>query len=300
MNNRKLYKYSAFGLVIGSEIELPELLSSDIDTEIKIEFGETPVELQNPIKKGLRFQAAENEFLLHVDNVASFYVKNGDSITIKKKENADDDSVRLFLLGSALGALLMQRDMIPMHGSTVKIDDYCIVITGVSGVGKSTLAAQFFKQDYQILSDDVSAIKLENKQAFIVPSYPQIKLWADAIRKFNDNPGSHRKLRDNIEKFGIKIHKQYYTKPLPVKAVFILNTKNTEGIDFDEVKGIEKFNALRRNTYRFQFVDGLNKQKEHFQTINQIASLIKVYRITRPRKGFNAEELKNIIIEKLK
>lgn len=292
--------YKAFDLIIRSEIELPELLLDTSEADVEIIIGSIPNELLNPIKKGVRFQAAENEFLLRVDNVAGFYMQNGNKITIEKYCEDDDDSIRLFLLGSAFGALLIQRGLIPIHGSAINYKNDCIVFTGVSGVGKSTLAACFYKDGFEILSDDVSTIKVENNRSYVVPSYPQMKLWADTIKKYNDTPDSHRKLRENIEKYGIKVHKQYFNKNLPLRAVFILNTKNSDGFDFEEVKGIEKFNALRRNTYRFHFIDGLKKQKEHFQTINQVANNIQVYRITRPRKGFNAEELKNIIIEKLK
>jgi hypothetical protein len=145
--------------------------------DVTIDFGKFPQSIENPLFSGVRFQTSGQKFLLTVDKIARYYVVDGKSITIEPFVNADMDEVRLFLLGSAFGALIHQRGLLPFHGSSLKIGNSAIILSGLSGAGKSTLAAAFRQKGYQILSDDVSVISFLNDQIPIVhPGYPQMKL----------------------------------------------------------------------------------------------------------------------------
>ena len=64
------------------------------------------------------------------------------------------------------GALLMQRKILPLHGSAVAIDGKAYAIVGDSGAGKSTLASAFLNKGYQLLSDDVIAVSLSQMKTF--------------------------------------------------------------------------------------------------------------------------------------
>jgi hypothetical protein len=194
-----------------------------------------------------------------------------------------------------LGGLLMQRGLMPIHGSSVKFNNNCIIFSGNSGAGKSTLAAGFMKQGHYVLNDDISVVKIENGKAVVIPGFPQLKLWADVLKKFNDDPENFRKLRDNIDKHAVSLKNKFYNKELPVKKIFILTTKNTLGFDIEKISGIDKFNVLKKNTFRFQFIDGLAKQKEHFTTISSLAGCTEIYKVSRPRKGFQLDKLIEII-----
>ena len=57
-----------------------------------------------------------------------------------------------------MGAILMQRKILPLHGSAIAIDGKAYAIVGDSGAGKSTLASAFLKRGYQLLSDDVITV----------------------------------------------------------------------------------------------------------------------------------------------
>ena len=86
--------------------------------------------------------------------------------------------LRLYILGTCMGAILMQRKILPLHGSAVDIDGKVYAIVGDSGAGKSTLASALLKHGYQLVSDDVIAVSLthENPIPFVTPSYPQQNL----------------------------------------------------------------------------------------------------------------------------
>ncbi|HYX07724.1 MAG TPA: hypothetical protein VE912_13430, partial [Bacteroidales bacterium] len=152
MSIKKHQIYSAFGLTIFSEHPLPELELSAGKPDVIFRYGTVPEHLEKPDFTAVRFEASHGDFLLRVDGVARFRVKNGNEIIIDKKAEIQDHDVTLFLMGSAIGALLHQRGILPVHGSSVCRDGEAIIFAGVSGAGKSTLAGAFIKKGYQLLA----------------------------------------------------------------------------------------------------------------------------------------------------
>lgn len=293
----KQYTYKAFGLNIRSEFEIPEFLNSEATADIEIVLGRVPVKLKAITKQGVRYQAAKNEFLLTVDHIAKFYVSHGNKITVELLKDQADKEVRLFLLGSAMGALFVQRGLLPVHGSTIKLKNKATIFTGLSGVGKSTIAAHFVNQGFQALADDISVI---NEDLQVVPGFPSLKIWDDVLQKLKVNHEVLNQIRPNIKKFQLPISEQYFTEPLPLEYIIILNTKNSPGFEFEELTGIKKFNAVKSNTYRYRFVHGLEKQQDHFKLLNKLLPAIKVFRITRPQAPLALEEFGAYILNKLK
>lgn len=295
------YTYKAFGLTIQSEIELPELSLFIGKADVNISLGTTPKTLENPLFIGVRFLTKHNEFLLKVDQIANYYVTEGNQITIELMPDVDFADVRLFLLGSAFGALIHQRGLLPFHGSSVNINNSGVIFSGHSGAGKSTIAAALNKKGYPILSDDVSVISLMNNEIpFIVSGYPQMKLWADSIAKLGDEPSQYGIIRKQVEKYIIPIDKSFHEELLPLKNIFIIVPSNLGELKVESLKGVEKFNLLKYHTYRFNFIAGQEMQTNHFRYLTTISKHVNVFRLTRPSKKFLFDEMINLILESVR
>lgn len=292
----QLFTYKAFGLIIKSEFEIPELLTHNGISDVEIILGEVPKNLESINKQGVKYQASKNKFLLEVDNIAKYYVNDGNKITVELlKENVDKE-VRLFLLGSSFGALFLQRGLLPIHGSTIKFNKSATIFTGLSGVGKSSIAAYFINQGCQALADDISVV---NNNLEVEPGFPNLKIWSDVLNKLDIQNESLLQIRPDMKKYQLPIHDNYYNESLPLKNIFILAAKNSPGFDYEELSGIEKFNAIRINTYRHRFVQGLEKQQDHFQILNKLLPRIKVFRVSRPQSTIKLKELRDYIINLL-
>ncbi len=302
MINYKKYYYKAFGINIESELPFKELEEGQANPQVKICFARVPGTLESPLSKGVRFEAKKGLFLLKIDDVANYLVKDGQEILIEKNNpSVAENEIRLFLLGPVMGALLFQRGLLPIHGSAIKKSGKAIIFSGIPGAGKSTLATAYLNRGDSIISDDISVININaNNVPMIYPGFPQMKLWADTLQQFGSEQQTRRVLREGIQKFGIPVKNGYFNQPLPVQKIYILGTCNQPDFIFNTLKGIDKFNALKNNTYRWQFIKGLGKAEEHFSLVSRLAEHVDVARITRPIDSFRVKELMELINNDLK
>ncbi len=286
------FKYSTFGINIHSEIELPELPQKNFDVhDAEIKWGKNPEELNDAKGSGVLYQAKKDDFLFRLNTVGSYRVQNGSNITVERLNDATDEEIRLFLLGSAFGAMIHQRELLPFHGSTVVKDGIAYVIGGTSGAGKSSLAAALVKRGFSLLADDISVIKTEAGQPIVYPGIPQLKLWEDVMRKLEEDITVYPKVRPQLLKYRKPAGIEFINNSVHVHSIVILSSKNTPGFEINPVKGVEKFNLLKNNTYRYQFLPGLEKTVQHFRLVTELAGICKVFQLKRPNSPLLLDEL---------
>jgi hypothetical protein len=215
-----------------------------------------------------------------IPDVASFYVGNGNQISITPDPKADEDSIRIFLLGPALGILLLQRGLLVLHGNAIKIGPYCMICVGDSGLGKSTLAAGFMQRGYSILSDDVVPI---NPSLEAIPGFPRIKIWQDTADHFSIDTQNLKYIRPDIPKFNLPLNAAFHSTPLPVRWIYNLHAHDKEKTTLESLHGMERFQSIYNNLYNALFMQRF-MVKEHLDICSQLTRKISITRITRPTK----------------
>lgn len=293
-----LYHYEIYQLCVSSEIPIPELLPSNrLNADISIRIVEFTEEIPADAQRlGPYSWAKPQEFWLNVPEIASFYVLNGNRITIKPAAGIDLDSVRVFLLGTAMGVLMFQRQFLVLHGNAVQVGEACMVCVGKSGAGKSTLAAELNLRGYKLLADDVVPV---NSAGEAMPGFPRIKLWKDSADQLKIDTGTLARIRPEMEKFSLPAFSSMADSPLPIKWIYVLNNHNRDEFIFEEIRGMQRFPILRENTYRAQFMDGMGWQTRHLSLCAQLSSQVRVIRVTRPNTRFAPAELADRILANL-
>jgi hypothetical protein len=296
--------YHIFGLNIKSDIPLPAHSVSDqhmgLDPDVIIEYGDTPDELMNPLinskVKWMTFQAIPGELLLKVDSVASYYVRQGRQITIMPDSEVDEEKILIFLMGSAVGALLHQRNVLVLHAGAIAVHGRSVLFSGDSGVGKSTLAAGFHKRSYPFLADDVCAIALIKGKPAVVPGFPRLKLLADVLKKLDKYTDQYKSVRwaQGLDKYFLPVE-SIHDQPILLKSVFVLETTNEDRMEIIALKGKEKINPIIKNTYRLWYLNGLGGKEDHFRQCAAVASYTNVHKVVRPKKGFLLNELMDML-----
>ena len=295
--------YQAFGLVIESQIECPELMTGAGQPipDVSVRVGTTPTHLDhNSIKLGDWIEGGAGQILLKITGVANYLIHNGREIVVDAAQGASPEDLRIYLLGSAMGAVLHQRGLLPFHGSTVSANGQTITFSGPSGIGKSTLAAALVGRGNQMLADDVSAISFTGQGVPMVhPGMPQLKLYDDSGQRLGRNPSFARPLGNHAGKSGYPEHASFISEALPSKIIYILGKHSEDSFKEIPLKGIDKFNALRINTYRPSFVKAMGLELTHFDLLKKLTAHIDVRILLRPADGFRINELADYVLDML-
>jgi hypothetical protein len=295
-------RYSAFGLEIDSQLEVPWLLPGMSQTaDVEIRLGSVPTSLPDPLGKGGYFEASHDTFLFKVPDLARYLVKEGREIVIDPVPDASEDLLRTYLLGSAFGALLHQRRLLVMHASSIQTDRGAVLFVGPSGHGKSTILAALLDCGYAMLADDVTVIDVESQSHPIAfASFPRMRLSADSVLQMGYSIESLTCVRHRTygDKYLAPVA-HFCAEALPVHAVFVLDVGATSSILVEPVDPLNRFASVVNNTYRYKFLEALGLRQVHFQATARLADAVEVRRVTRPASPFLLDELVERLEEEL-
>jgi len=285
-----MYHYHLYGLEIDSELEIPELRSTRAKgSDVSIRFGEIKEELPGAIKSGRWLQCAGDKCLMTVRGVGRFFIRQGREIVIDRRVDRSRDrgqgaplsDVRLYVLGSAFGALLHQRGELPMHVSAVDSGSGVWAFTGPSGAGKSTMAAWIHRNmGWPIISDDVSVIRPADPHPILYPGPRKLKLWSDAIDHLGCRDADLRRDLSNTEKYQLFLHEQNCPRAAQLKTLIVLE-RSEQGPGLERLTGLEAFRVCRHSVYRPLFETCFRKRSNFIQEIVELTNRIEVYRFRR-------------------
>lgn len=278
------YDYSLFGLGIRSELELGELAGGGFEGEPAVS-----VALGSIINAddAAGYSARPDGILLHIPEVGHYLVREGREIIVAPAEGASQRDLRLFLLGSAFGALLHQRGMMPLHANVIELDGRAIAFCGPSGAGKSTIAAWFNDRGHPVLADDLCVIDFdESGRAIARQGLRRLRLWKDALeatgRSSLDFEPSFDRIRDARDKYDVPIDGGRDPAPLPIAAVYLLD-RAAEGAEsgIHRLHGVAAVDALVSNTYRGGLLPAIGGSGTHLMACVRIAGEVPIFRAER-------------------
>ncbi|WP_396953583.1 aldolase [Neobacillus niacini] len=287
--------YKAFGFTVRSKIQFPELLEvvnrkDSIDIEINFkDLSNIWLEWSEP---GNKFVMNERLVMFKVSDIAIFLIEEGCRITVWPLNEYKEDVIRLYLLGSCMGAILMQRGILPLHGSAIAINGKAYAIVGDSGAGKSTLATAFLRQGYKLLTDDVIGVYFNQENVpMVIPAYPQQKLWQESLDEFGIDSREYKSVYQRENKFAIPIKDQFSSVPLQLAGVFELTFSENDEIKLKQLKGLSRLQTLLIHTYRNILIPNLGLTNWHFTNSTKIINQINLFQLQRPENRFTVNEL---------
>jgi hypothetical protein len=153
----KARDYSLFGLRVRSELALPELVpaTGDEPADVLIRFGQAGA---GEAEAGLH--NADDDLLYVAPDVGAYRIAGGKEIIVEPIPGTPERNIRLYLLGSAFGALLPQRGLLPLHANALEVDGRAVAVKGPAGEGKATVADWFDDDGHRNVADDVYVEKV--------------------------------------------------------------------------------------------------------------------------------------------
>ncbi|SFI28418.1 hypothetical protein SAMN02799624_00112 [Paenibacillus sp. UNC496MF] len=303
------YAYAAFGLRFASEIPLPELSAPAYGGEgeqadVTIAYGAVDRLEDELDAAGSNFSRIGNRFLFLIPETAFYSIEDGNRITVSPLPGADPEKVRVYLLGTCMGALLLLRGVLPLHGSAVEIDGKAYAFVGDSGAGKSTLAAVFGDEGYRLVSDDVIAVTPDGAggRPVVAPAYPQQKLWRQSLEQLGMNAERERlkPIYRETTKFAVPASARFCETSLPLGGVFELLPAQVGAIAIRPLPNLERLRVLLLHTYRNRLIHRLGLAQWHFKTAADIANHTDLHQLSRPVEGFTARRLATAILHTIR
>lgn len=276
------HDYLVFGLRIRSELALPELFPAvepgEPDVLISLGYIAEKIEAAgfHPVARGLLFVAP---------GVGRYLVRQGKEIIVEPVAGVPERNFRLYLLGSAFGAVLHQRGLLPLHANAVEVNGQAIAFLGPSGSGKSTLAMGFHDCGLRVIADDICVVRLAEAQTpKVSPGLPRFRLWQEALEATGRSADHYQRSfagDDNFNKFDVPIGAEAIARQdMPLSALYVI--EEAEEFSIHPLRGVEAVESVFANTYRGGFLSVIKGAHNHWTSVIQLVRQVPVFRLSRP------------------
>lgn len=295
------FTYTTYGFVLSSDIALPGVPKGPGKADIRIRSGTVPEQLGTTATfSNGAFEASPDQFLFTVAGVGRYHVAGGREIVVQRFPGADEADVVATLLGSALTALLHQRNLLVLHGAALAVGGKAVLVTGVPGIGKSTLAAALSARGHDLITEDLCVITSDKAgRPVVAPGIPTLKLWGDALTELGKDRDSLRRIRPGSDKYDAEMGRRFRQRPAVVSRIYELSAHDTPKVTVTPITGVAKLTTLINATFRYEFLEQQGGRAWHFTQSAALASAVDAYHVARPRGGFLLGELVGVFEREL-
>ena len=172
------FRYRLAGLDIVSDLELlegrPAVNGDPLGAPLVIESGPR---LGLPAPDGGNARSRDGRRVrLVVPGIGRFHIDDGCRVVAWPEAGTSAETLSQQLSGTVLALVLMQRDVLVLHGSVIAFGDRALVVMGHSGDGKSTTAAACARAGHTLLSDDLAPLDLADRVVTVRPTCALVRL----------------------------------------------------------------------------------------------------------------------------
>lgn len=298
-SERPSHLYAAYGLTIASELPLPELSPGTGVPDVWFRSGAVPEELPDCAGQGICFQAAPGRALVKLGGLFRLLVRDGTEVVIDRSRDADDDTIRLFLLGTCLGLLLQQRGEMVLHASTVAKEGRAIALAGVSSAGKTTLAAALVERaGYTLVADEASLIsKGTDDGPVVIPGAPTLLLWERALERLSLWTDELRPVRPGVAKYALPSADRFVAAPQRLTHVCVLKRWNRNEVALERLTGFARFRSFLDHTFKEPYLAGLGLARTRQAHCQALVPHVQVFSLSWSQRWSDLEEAQALIHE---
>lgn len=235
----------------------------------------------------LAFAKLETEYLLQFPKLADFVVSNdGKLIHCYPQAEVPIDTIRHLLLNQVIPLALSHLGKTILHASACRNADGAMAFVGMTGAGKSTLAASFALRGLPIITDDCLLVEEQSGAVECVPSYPGSRLWAESISAlFVDEPEGQA-VAHYSDKKRLVVGQFPGSKPLMLRAVYAIEEPAEEDesteVEIVPLTTSEALLEIVKHTFQLDNTDR-NRIRQAFKHYERVARSVPFFRLTYPR-----------------
>lgn len=267
-----MFFYRAHGLVLKSELELPELAALE-EAAADVEIRRGPVDApKSETEAWCRGDLAELTAVYR--GVGGFRLQRGRAVTYN--DSGSPERLRLFFLGSVMALLLAQRGWFALHAGAVAIEGKAVALAGIRGAGKSTTTAALVRRGHPLLADDVTAVLPDGR---VPGAYPFMRLWPAALELLGES-GEHPRLAPDYDK------RLFRTAVDPEKSLgCVVLLEAGEQLAWEKLSPMEATMGLLSHSYNARWGRAVMADamaEANFLSCTKLARSVPVFRVVRP------------------
>lgn len=287
-----MHLYSAYGLTLASALPLPDLVSGGGEADVSITL-ERPARPATEETAGIQcLAAAPARTHLSWGSVGELVVQDGNRIHITPAPGADEEALRLFVVGAGFGVLLHQRGLLVLHGSAVVLRERSIAFLGAKGWGKSTTAMAMSQRGHAVVSDELLAIRFEgDDQAVVLPGSSPLKLWSDALSSLGGDPRTAAPVRPGLDKY-FAGEAGMVDQETRLHCIYLLDGGDTLAVT--PVSPKEAFFGIVPHVYVARFGTGFLQSTVGARTFAQLQQLLTRVSVVKLQRRRDLNELSQI------
>jgi hypothetical protein len=180
---------------------------------------------------------------------------------------------------------LSRQGRLVLHGSAVETDGGALAFLGMSGRGKSTLAASFALAGHRLLTDDRLDVEANGRGILARPSHPSIRLWDDSREALigADAPAAPPVQFTSKARLLAGRRLVFCADPRPLRGLYFLGEGAVEVPVIRPVGAREALIELARNAFLLD-VEARDLISAHFERLSRMARTPIYHRLDYPRR----------------
>ena len=269
----------------------------DFLQNITLTTAAVPAELEGATTRGVLWQAAPGRFLLDLPDVARYLVEGGERVTIEPSAGASPDVVTRFARMTPLAALLYQRGLLAFHAAAVANDRGAVLLAGDSGSGKSTLLMELIQRGWTLLADELAVVTQDGKGLYVHPTFPEIALWSDTLKKFGKDPAEFEHADTN--RLLLPLPELCVSSPQPLRTTYWLGVQSKDGVTRESMAGAKHFQAVATLLYNSHVAEALLDRVVFMSYASRVVRTAPVVHLLRPRDSWSVPDMADLMEKEL-
>ena len=244
------------------------------------------------------FYRCDAGYLLRFPGLADFEVScDGSEVQAWPVPGVSTGTIEHLHLNQVVPLALSRQGKLMLHGSSVDVDGQGVAFVGVSGRGKSTLAATFATAGRRFLSDDGMHLEWAATQFQIIPSHPSVRLWEDSVDALDMASTPMAPAIDFSTKARLLAGGDlaYSGEPLPLRRVYFLGPGDALSVTIQAMKPAAALIALTRQCFILD-VDQQDALGRHFDDLCRLSNLPIHFDLDFPRRYEDLPRVREAIL----
>ena len=275
-------------------VDADEWLRLPASLGLRVQEGQIPDALPGADWPRPWIQVTPTSALLRFRGRAGLLVENGTDVVVDRGRGGADE-VGWMVQGWAVTLAMLQRGMLSLHASTVRIDEHVVAVAGSRGAGKSTTSMGLLGRGHRLLCDDVTVVEFRDGGAWTTPYWRNVHLLEDSATAVGVDFASLPPLGRGRVKAAFRPEDPQEKEQRIDRIVVLSIDDEAESVSRSRPSGAARMSALLEHTVRDGIAPLVLGQERYFAQVAQLADIVPISVVTRPRDSWTLDAVLDAI-----